>query len=1048
MNTMNGSSGRSRWLSVFAATIAFLMLFACISSYLTAFVYAASETEETGADASIPAEPSDEQAKTPGQAGEQISPVASSSEADKNIAATAANPEKKEIDASDYSQKPLSGPESAEGDKFLISFKDAGGKVIDSVQASESETIPAPSGLTASKIKPPSGWSFEYWYVEGDENFPPADFYAASPVAEKNLYLVPFLTQKHTVIFISEGDQVPDPMVFVDPGDSVGRPADPTRAGWAFAGWEVDDGDGGRTHYDFGTPVSRDLILYASWTAVQNAADYTIIVWMEKPNLHPEDPSWRPTPGVPGEYDYVFQVPVTGATAGEEITFNGTTLPLPAKVASLFTTHAKLKYAEFQDADSKVIQGNGSTVIGVYMSRKVYTWALSIVNPDSNTQYRMTIGGTTYDAGSNPVFSFSAKYEDSIGDTFASAYDYTNPIFEKRARAGAGDSWNNWAATCDFSGWDLNPDPPGAAFLTPFFDPNFYVNTNMISFDGTIRSYHLDSTWNTSMQFYYYRYFAEALDGDIEGTFLNLAGTRYKLLEEHSATVHSYAAWLPVIPYAKDIPGYSKNSDIPRRYSIDGSTWTADNNGQYAAFFYRQNIYTLAFDANMPPETSASVKDLPAPVENVSYGQGISSYEPATVPTLEGYRFAGWYKDPSCTELFEFGISMPNSHVTVFAGWKGYTVTFYDTVEDGNKIADQNVPRAGYIDPYDQELLTSLAAMEDERGAAFDGWYWHPVPWQPTMVEFDPSVQVYGNYDLYARWKTGGFKITYEPGEGVFEGFSHDLNLYDYNVLASIKDGAGFTQANHEGYVFDGWKALNEDATLGSEAYQANDSIQVKGDVTFIAQYRSSSTVVDGPDDQPDPGTPDAPGDEEENIPDPNPEPYLDITPVPAPIPAPIAQAAAIAQQNSVSTTPLEDNTSPLSSGTPDGGWALLNLILAGIAVVFAFTLLIHLFAGRHRDGASYGDGGNIGSSTKGGSDGNGNIWRTLAIILGIVSPIAFLLTEDVTLHMVLVDMWTLLMAAIVLVQLMFIFVMRQIRKAHKTGKGDLAGKAFSPVQG
>jgi hypothetical protein len=82
-------------------------------------------------------------------------------------------------------------------------------------------------------------------------------------------------------------------------------------------------------------------------------------------------------------------------------------------------------------------------------------------------------------------------------------------------------------------------------------------------------------------------------------------------------------------------------------------------------------------------------------------------------------------------------------------------------------------------------------------------------------------------------------------------------------------------------------------------------------------------------------------------------------------------------------------------------------------------------------------DEDSYGNSSKGKS---GNLWRALTIILGIVSPIVFLLTEDMTLSMVIVDLWTLLMAVIVVVQVVLALVMWQVRKPDRGDTDKTAG--------
>ena len=55
-------------------------------------------------------------------------------------------------------------------------------------------------------------------------------------------------------------------VVFVPKDGKVARPADPTREGWKFEGWFTDTEL--KNAYDFETPVTGDLVLYAKWAKV------------------------------------------------------------------------------------------------------------------------------------------------------------------------------------------------------------------------------------------------------------------------------------------------------------------------------------------------------------------------------------------------------------------------------------------------------------------------------------------------------------------------------------------------------------------------------------------------------------------------------------------------------------------------------------------------------------------------------------------------------------------------------------------------------------
>ncbi len=75
------------------------------------------------------------------------------------------------------------------------------------------------------------------------------------------------VTTYHTVTFYDGttpyGADTPQKPQSVADGQTADRPEDPEKAGWEFTGWKT--ADGGSTAYDFGTPVTGDIGIYASW---------------------------------------------------------------------------------------------------------------------------------------------------------------------------------------------------------------------------------------------------------------------------------------------------------------------------------------------------------------------------------------------------------------------------------------------------------------------------------------------------------------------------------------------------------------------------------------------------------------------------------------------------------------------------------------------------------------------------------------------------------------------------------------------------------------
>lgn len=111
------------------------------------------------------------------------------------------------------------------------------------------------------------GYAFTGWLLDGE----PYDF--ATPVTG-DVTLVAGWEETpdptpvtHTVTLDAGNGSQPVRVMVVD-GEPVGRPADPTRDGYAFKGWTLDG-----QPYDFAQPVTGDITLTAQW---EKLSEYTV----------------------------------------------------------------------------------------------------------------------------------------------------------------------------------------------------------------------------------------------------------------------------------------------------------------------------------------------------------------------------------------------------------------------------------------------------------------------------------------------------------------------------------------------------------------------------------------------------------------------------------------------------------------------------------------------------------------------------------------------------------------------------------------------------
>ena len=157
--------------------------------------------------------------------------------------------------------------------------------------------------------------------------------------------------------------------------------------------------------------------------------------------------------------------------------------------------------------------------------------------------------------------------------------------------------------------------------------------------------------------------------------------------------------------------------------------------------------------------------------------------------------------------------------------------------------------------------------------------------------------------------------------------------------------------------------------------------------------------------------------------------------PTPAPTAAPTAQPAD-SQPAKAESEPevIEDEETPLA---PMGGgaWALVNLILMLLTVLASLLLLLgYLGKKKYAKEDEYGNALH---------DANGNeiidytrnkkgFWRVASLIPAVAAVIAFVLTENMRLPMIMVDRWTLLMVIIAVVQLIVAVLCKKKKESEE----------------
>ncbi len=102
----------------------------------------------------------------------------------------------------------------------------------------------------------------------------------------------------------------------------------------------------------------------------------------------------------------------------------------------------------------------------------------------------------------------------------------------------------------------------------------------------------------------------------------------------------------------------------------------ANNTTIYANWIV--NTYTLTLIKNNSTGNETFVYDYNAKINTPNQ------------PTKKGYAFTGWYIDANCTTQFNFETLMPNSDLTLYAGWNAKTVISLELAKQTQNAKNQN----------------------------------------------------------------------------------------------------------------------------------------------------------------------------------------------------------------------------------------------------------------------------------------------------------------------------------------------------------------------
>jgi uncharacterized repeat protein (TIGR02543 family) len=385
----------------------------------------------------------------------------------------------------------------------------------------------------------------------------------------------------------------------------------------------------------------------------------------------------------------------------------------------------------------------------------------------------------------------------------------------------------------------------------------------------------------------------------------------------------------------------------------------------------------------------------------LQYLDGVAPNTPAapTSTTGEaGWKFDGWDKAIS---------SKVTGNATYTALWSKLPTPPQDKTGDisydGGSGDVTGIP-SGATTVKVGDSYTVSTAVPSRDGYTFSGWT-VIVDGVSRTYHGGDSFIVKGDTVLTAIWTKVSVtppaddtaEISYvDGGEGVtgIPSGSTVVKIGDRYTIPSISP-------SRDGYTFGGWTVIVDGV---SRTYHGGDSFVVTGDTVLTAVW----TAVAVAEDIAEPKEPE----------------------VPAPTVTKESVDVRLANQTGNPILDVLNGNVPLGGFATKGAWSLLSLLMSLVAVVVSVLLVVGIFM-RRRDDDDEGAARFDEDSEEDDRRRRGKILKTFTIIVGILTPIVWLILDNLNQPMVWINNWTVFVGITFIVHIALLVVYK-LRKGNE----------------
>ena len=507
-------------------------------------------------------------------------------------------------------------------------------------------------------------------------------------------------------------------------GTNQSTPAQPSIPGKIFQNWEYVDESGVAHVWTPGVQPGKDMVVSAKYD-VPFQASYRVNYWYQKPT---------------DEVDL----------ADDQKTYN--LIDTEVKVQNVNTavvydtTARETKYMKYNSAktaadnNGKTVSGDGETVVNVYYDRPVMTITKVYYNMDTNAEdhresYRGIYGHSTKDV---PVLDKKFRWTsptdsqfstENIISSFTERYKFMVDDYhiEFHARVLAPETVRKIYAVYHYQNidgtWTRDMRKEKSLLETYSFSSFYYIFGNSDSYTNVFYYYtnsedefttNVDAS-NPDLKPYTPNLHVDLVRnnqiiGDYDGdgvAYLHLYKKRNEFTLRFANADNNSVRLLFGTPLNSEISGISnpiKPANVPAHYVFAGwytvssmydktklsdkSTMPSRDMVLYAK--WEEPHIKVTVEGNGATSALPSVIDIPK--------MGSVHKDLPTIPSKDGYWFAGWFKDANFTQPFDVNESVPHD-MTIYAKWVGRQQTNWEIryVDEAGRVLASSVTGIGNL---------------------------------------------------------------------------------------------------------------------------------------------------------------------------------------------------------------------------------------------------------------------------------------------------------------------------------------------------------------